>query len=151
MNNHVAMNSSDRIAMTTRASILFTVATVLGITPLSRNADNAVAQEAIHPPTINNARGVRAAVTACWNALGDVALSTARISVRVSFDRDGKVFGTYATPAPNEEARETVREAITRALKLCEPPPFSDTFRDVVAVHPIGVRLGNGWKSRIRS
>ncbi len=58
---------------------------------------------------------------------------------------------TYATPAPNEEARETVREAITRALKLCEPLPFSDTFRDIVAVHPIGVRLGNGWKSRIRS
>jgi hypothetical protein len=98
---------------------------------------------------------VRAAVTACWNALGDAAPPTARISVRVSFDRDGKVFGqpfiNYANPAPNDEARETVRAAVAQALKLCEPLPLSDTFRDVVAVHPIGVRPGNGWKRRIRS
>jgi hypothetical protein len=73
--------------------------------------------------------------------------------VRASFDRDDKVLGqpliTYANPAPNEE-RETLREAVTRTLKLCEPLPLSDTFRGVVAVHPIGVRLGNGWKRRIR-
>jgi hypothetical protein len=86
-------------------------------------------------------------VTACWNALGGAAPPTARISVRVSFDRDGKVLGrpliTYANPAPNEEERETLREAVARALKLCEPLPLSDTFSDV-AVHPIGVRLSNG-------
>jgi hypothetical protein len=56
--------------MTVRASIFFAVATVLGITSLLRNADDAVAQDATNAPTINNARGVRAAVTACWNALG---------------------------------------------------------------------------------
>jgi hypothetical protein len=98
-------------------------------------------------------RGVRAAATACWNALGDAAPPTARISVRVSFGRDGKVLGqpliTYANPAPNEE-RETLREAVARALKLCEPLPLSDRFGGVVAVHPIGVRLGRGWKRRTR-
>jgi hypothetical protein len=107
--------------MTARVSIFFAVATVLGITPYSA-ADDAVAQDATNAPTINNARGVRAAVTACWNALEDAAPPTALISVRVSFDRDGKVFGqpliTYANPVPNEEARQTVREAVTRALKL---------------------------------
>jgi hypothetical protein len=46
--------------MTVRASIFFAIATVLGITPLLRNADDAVAQDAITAPTINNARGVRA-------------------------------------------------------------------------------------------
>jgi hypothetical protein len=57
----------------------------------------------------------------------------------VSFDRDGKVLGqpliTYASPAPDEDG-ETLREAVARALKLCEPLPLSDTFRDVVAVQP---------------
>jgi hypothetical protein len=96
-----------------------------------------------------------AALTACWNALGEAAPATAQVSVRLSFDRDGKVFGqpliTYANPATSEEGREAVRDAVARALKLCEPLPLSDTFRDVVAVHPIGVRLGNGWKRRVRS
>jgi hypothetical protein len=69
--------------MTTRVSIFF-AAIVLGITPLFRNANDAVAQDATNAPTINNARGVRAAVTACWNALGDAAPPTALISVRVS-------------------------------------------------------------------
>jgi hypothetical protein len=26
------------------------------------------------------------------------------------------------------------------------PLPLADRFRDVIAVHPISVRLGNGWK-----
>jgi hypothetical protein len=142
--------------MATRASTFLAVASaVAGITFLIGNTDDAAAQDATSAATINNARGVRAALTACWNALGEAAPATAQVSVRLSFDRDGKVFGqpliTYANPAPSEEGREAVRDAVARALKLCEPLPLRDTFRDVVAVHPIGVRLGNGWKRRVRS
>ena len=137
--------------MATRASTFLAVAAaVAGI-----NTDDAAAQDATSAATINNARGVRADLTACWNALGEAAPATAQVSVRLSFDRDGKVFGqpliTYVNPAPSEEGREALRDAVARALKLCEPMPLSDTFRDVVAVHPIGVRLGNGWKRRVRS
>jgi hypothetical protein len=101
--------------------------------------------------TINNSREVREAVTAFWNALGDAAPPLAQVSVRVSFDRDGNVFGqpriTYANPAPREE----VRVAVAQALARCVPLPLGNIFRNIVAVRPVSVKLGNGWKRLGRS
>lgn len=99
---------------------------------------------------INDARSVRAAIIACWNALGDTAPPLAQISVRLSFDRDGNLFGqprvTYANPAPSSEPGwDALRAAVAQALARCVPLPLTASFRDVIAVHPIGVRLGNGW------
>ncbi len=99
--------------------------------------------------TISNAREVRAALQACWVAPDG---APRQVSVRFSFNRDGRVVGqpliTYQNPPPTEDGRAAVREALTQALARCEPLPLSDAFRKVVSVRPITVRLGEGWKRR---
>jgi hypothetical protein len=141
------------------ASKLFTIGATIACASLSIGAIVGVAAQnssaTTTPTTIYNAREVRAVVTACWNALGEAAPPLAQVSVRVSFDRDGNVFGqpriTYANPAPSEEGRIAVRVAVAQALARCVPLPLGDIFRNIVAVHPISVRLGNGWKRLGRS
>jgi hypothetical protein len=99
---------------------------------------------------IAHARDVRAALRACWIAPGDEA--PRQISVRFSFNRDGQVVGqpliTYASPQPSEEGRAAVRDALAQALARCLPLPLSDEFRNVISVHSIMVRLGDGWRRR---
>jgi hypothetical protein len=41
-----------------------------------------------------------------------------------------------------------VRDALAQALARCAPLPLSDEFRNVISVHPITVRLGEGWRRR---
>jgi hypothetical protein len=43
------------------------------------------------------------------------------------------------------------RVAVAQTLARCVPLPLGDVFRNIVAVHPISVRLGNGWKRLGRS
>jgi hypothetical protein len=99
---------------------------------------------------IGHARDVRAALLACWIAPGDGA--PRQIFVRFSSNRDGQVVGqpliTYENPQPSEEGRAAVRDAIAQALARCAPLPLSDEFRKVISVHPITVRLGEGWRPR---
>jgi hypothetical protein len=99
---------------------------------------------------IAHARDVRAALRACWIAPGDQA--PRQISVRFSFNRDGQLMGqpliTYENPHPSEQGRAAVRDALAQALARCMPLPLSDEFRKVVSVHPIAVRLGEGWRRR---
>jgi hypothetical protein len=98
--------------------------------------------------TIAHARDVRSALRACWIPPGDGA--PGQISVRFSFNRDGQVVGqpliTYENPQPSEEGRAAVRDALAQALARCTPLPLSDEFRKVISVHPITVRLGEGWR-----
>jgi hypothetical protein len=102
---------------------------------------------------IAHARDVRAALRACWIAPGDQV--PRQISVRFSFNRDGQVVGqpliTYENPQPSEESRAAVRDALAQALARCTPLPLSDEFRKVISVHPIAVRLGEGWRRRGQS
>jgi hypothetical protein len=84
----------------------------------------------------------------CWST----SCTKGWISVRFSFNRDGQVVGqpliTYGNPQPSEESRTAVRDAIAQALARCAPLPLSDEFRKVISVHPITVRLGEGWRRR---
>jgi hypothetical protein len=38
------------------------------------------------------------------------------------------------------------RVAVAQALARCVPLPLGDVFRNIVAVRPISVKLGSGWK-----
>jgi hypothetical protein len=113
-------------------------------------AINAAWYDAAAQNPIGHARDVRAALLACWIAPGGGA--PRQISVRFSFNRDGQVVGqpliTYENPQPSEESRTAVRDAIAQALARCAPLPLSDEFRKVISVHPITVRLGEGWRRR---
>jgi hypothetical protein len=132
--------------MTAMASMSFATIAVAGLSITNGVPE----QDGAAAVAINDVREVRAAVAACWNALGNAAPPLAQVTVRLSFDRNGKVVGqpliAYANPAPSEEGRVALREAVAQALARCVPLPLADRFRDVIAVHPISVRLGNGWK-----
>ena len=52
----------------------------------------------------------------------------------------------YENPQPSEEGRAAVRDALAQSLARCRPVPLSDEFRKVISVHPIAVRLGEGWR-----
>jgi hypothetical protein len=75
-----------------------------------------------------------------------------QISVRFSFNRDGQIVGwpliAYENPQPSEEGRAAVRDAVAQALARCVPLPLSDEFRNIISVHSITVRLGEGWQHR---
>jgi hypothetical protein len=111
-------------------------------------AQNPLAQNPAGATPLANARDVRAALRACWIAPGDGAAR--QVSVRLGFNRDGEVVGqpliTYENPQPSEEGLAAVRDALAQALARCAPLPLSDAFRKVIAVHPITVRLGDGWR-----
>jgi hypothetical protein len=50
--------------------------------------------------------------------------------------------------APTGRAGATLRRvAVAQALARCVPVPLGDIFRNIVAVHPISVKLGNGSDS----
>jgi hypothetical protein len=111
-------------------------------------AQNPLAQNPLSQSPLANARDVRAALRACWIAPADAA--PRQVSVRLSFNRDGEVVGqpliTYENPQPSEEGRAAIRDALAQVLTRCAPLPLSDAFRKVIAVHPITVRLGDGWR-----
>jgi hypothetical protein len=113
-------------------------------------AVDAACQDAAAQKLIASAHDVRTALQACW--IAPESQAPQQISVRFSFNREGRVVGrplvTYQYPAPSQEGRAAVREALAHAIARCEPLHLSDDFRKVISVHPISVRLGEGWRRR---
>jgi hypothetical protein len=113
-------------------------------------AVDTVCQDAAAQKLISSAHDVRAALQACWVA--PESETSRQVSVRFSFNREGRVVGqpliTYQNPPPSNDGRAAVREAVARAVTRCEPLVLSDEFRKVISVRPISVRLGEGWRPR---
>jgi hypothetical protein len=98
---------------------------------------------------ISSAHDVRTALQTRWLAPEN---ASQQVSVRFSFNREGRVVGqpliTYQNPSPSEEGRAALREALAQAIARCEPLQLSEDFRKVISVHPISMRLGEGWRRR---
>jgi hypothetical protein len=139
LRRHIKLRRKD-MQSAMRLSILVTVACAI----------NAPLYGAAAQGPIAHARDVRVALRACWIAPGDQV--PRQISVRFSFNRDGQVVGqpliTYENPQPSKEGRAAVRDALAQAPERCMPLLLSDEFRKVISVHPIAVRLGEGWRRR---
>ena len=54
-------------------------------------------------------------------------------------------------PTSLKVGRVSVRVAVAQTPARCVPVPLGNMFRNIVAVHPIIVKLGNGWKRLGRS
>jgi hypothetical protein len=125
---------------------LFILVAVAGLNVAVDPASHVAAEQTV----ISSAREVRAALQTCWVARKNGVPQ--QISVRLGFNREGRVVGqpliTYQNPAPSEEDRAAVREALAQAIARCESLPLSDDFRKIVSVRPITVRLGEGWRHR---
>jgi hypothetical protein len=138
----------------TRRSIAVALAAVgiaIGAEWHGAAAQDRLAQNPLAESLLANAtRDVRAALQACWIAPADEAAR--QVLVRLGSIATGRSSGSLSSPSenpqPSEEGRAAIRDALAQALTRCAPLPLSDAFRKVIAVHPITVRLGDGWRRR---
>jgi hypothetical protein len=101
-----------------------------------------------HP--INSVREIKASLRACW--VSPEMRTPAQVTVRLSLNRDGEIFGrplvTHQNPDLSEGDRAALHAAVATTLARCSPLPISDTLGGIIAGHPINVRLGDGWTRR---
>jgi hypothetical protein len=94
---------------------------------------------------LNTISDLFAALRACWRPPDDdhAALGM-QMTVRLSFKRDGELFGqprlTFATPGSSTKARKTYREAIDAALARCTPLTLTKGLGGAIAGRPINIR-----------
>jgi len=71
----------------------------------------------------------------------DRAHAGTQISVRLSFKRNGDIFGHYLTPGTSPDVREAYWDAVSAALKRCVPMHFTAGLGGALAGRPISVRF----------
>jgi hypothetical protein len=91
-------------------------------------------------------RDVFAELRRCWIPPGEQAVKPGtQISVRLSFRRDGSIFGapklTYATPGIPQGVRKSYWEAIMGAFHRCTPLPFDKGLGGALAGRPFAIRF----------
>ena len=108
---------------------------------------------------LNTLNDLFAALRACWvppplqNAERGMEMT-----LRFSFNRDGKLIGppqvTYAKPEVSVKTREVYREALGQSLQNCTPLPFTSGLGGAVAGRPMVVTIfddrdNSGIKPRV--
>lgn len=116
---------------------------------MGRAAFLGVAMLAAMPPAmaepaqaqLNTIADVGKALKGCWKW---PPLSESRagmeFTVRLSFKRNGEVFGariTYQTPHVSDEERSLYYGALLAALSRCSPLPLSDSLGSAIAGRPL--------------
>lgn len=91
-------------------------------------------------------RGMFAALRQCWVPPDrERAHAGTQMAVRLSFRRDGDIFGqprvTYLTPGTSPDVREAYWNAVSAALKRCVPLHFTPGLGGALAGRPIAVRF----------
>jgi len=113
-----------------------------GSATTSRNAD------AEHAPEdkLLTIRDMFSALRQCWVPPDkDHAHQGTQISVRLSFKRNGEMFGqprvTYMTPGTAPDVRQVYWEAVSASLRRCVPLHFTAGLGGALAGRPIAVRF----------
>jgi hypothetical protein len=98
---------------------------------------------------------IDAVLRSCWVPPADTAQGKIQVTLRVSFKRNGDVLGqpliAYENPAASDDERKAIRAAVVSTLQRCSPLPLSAALGDIIAGHPINVRLGEGWRRKDRA
>jgi hypothetical protein len=97
------------------------------------------------PARIDRLSDIGRMMQACWQPSG-VKYSGQEITIRVSFKRNGEVFGKpmithYRAGQPNAENRQAFTQAVRDAFVRCSPMPFSDRLGAAVAGRPFTFRF----------
>jgi hypothetical protein len=101
---------------------------------------------------LNTLADIRQALLGCWQwpPLSDIR-SGMDLTVRLSFKRNGEIFGarmTYQSPGVSSEERAIYYGALLRALSLCSPLPVSDSLGGAIAGRPFFFRFHDTRKQR---
>ena len=95
---------------------------------------------------LNTIGDMFAALRACWvPPAEDESRPGTQLSVRLSFKRNGEVFGkprvTYATPGLPDSVRQAYWDAIRAAVERCTPLAFTAGLGGALAGRPFAIRF----------
>jgi hypothetical protein len=94
---------------------------------------------------LNTISDLFAALRSCWQPPdGDNVSPGMQMTIRMSFKRDGVVFGqprvTYSTRGISKETRATYHDAIVAAITRCAPLQLTKGLGGAIAGRPINIR-----------
>jgi hypothetical protein len=111
-----------------------------------RRDPDADASTGAQPPELRTIRDVFAALRRCWVPPDeDSARPGTQLTVRLSFKRNGNLFGnpriSYATPRIPEQVRQTYWDAIVATFERCTPLQLSKGLAGALAGRPFAIRF----------
>jgi len=97
------------------------------------------------PVQVNTVREILARLETCWRAPPASQANPIDITVIVSFNRAGAIFGrpkiTFESATANDNDRLLYRIAVMEALQRCAPMPFTEAMGGAVAGRPFAVQF----------
>ncbi len=98
---------------------------------------------------VNTLRDVFARLRTCWKPPPPSSANPGiDITVIVSFNRDGNIFGrpkiTYESEQADDNDRLMYRIAVMEALQRCTPMPFTEGMGGAIAGRPLRILFHNG-------
>ncbi len=126
----------------------------LGAIMLAATALPSMAAERPAAPkgALNTLADVRNALRSCWRPLPvSEARSGMRLTLRVSFKKNGEIFGariTYQTAEVSDEERALYHGALLAALARCSPLPLSESLGQAIAGRPMTFHIHDTRQQR---
>ena len=107
-----------------------------------------IAPAQAQPAQVDTIKDVFARLRTCWRPPPPGrANPDMDITVIVSFNRDGNIFGhpkiTYESAQATDNDRLLYRIAVMETLQRCTPMPFTEGMAGAVAGHPFAIRFHN--------
>jgi hypothetical protein len=97
------------------------------------------------PGEVDNLRDIVAKLKTCWKPPPASRANPIDITVVVSFNRVGEIFGhpriTYESEAATDNDRLIYRIAVMETLQRCTPMPFTEGMAGAVAGRPFAIKF----------
>jgi hypothetical protein len=97
------------------------------------------------PAQVNNIKEAYARFSACWKPPPASRANPIDITVIVSFNRAGEIFGhpkiTYESQEATDNDRLLYRIAVMETLQRCTPMPFTESMAGAVAGRPFAIQF----------
>jgi hypothetical protein len=104
-------------------------------------------QVPIEPGRVDNLKELFARLRTCWRPPPRSAANPENVTVIVTFDRTGNIFGrpkiTYESDQATDNDRLLYRIAVMETLQRCTPMPFTDGMGGAVAGRPFAIQFKN--------
>jgi hypothetical protein len=104
-------------------------------------------QPPIAPNRVDNFKDMFARLFSCWRPPPPSKANPENVTVIVTFDRTGNIFGqpkiTYESDQANDHDRLLYRIAVMEALQRCTPMPFTEGMGGAIAGRIIAIPFHN--------
>jgi hypothetical protein len=99
------------------------------------------------PAQVDNIKQAYARLGRCWKPPPASQANAIDITVIVSFNRAGEIFGrpkiTYESEQATDNDRLLYRIAVMETLQRCTPMPFTESMAGAVAGRPFAIQFHN--------